>query len=285
MSLYRVVAFLCLSLFSTLGLAQNKNAAYAEEAVRAQALLNKAIVYYKANGDAAMASFSRQGPFVDQQLYIYVVDTSGVMLASGGPSGSMIGKQVTAYLDDDLKAAFQKAIAQPEDGQVHSAEYRWWNWNDGKVERKRVFYQRVGERIFAVGYYLQRANVTQAQALLEKASEAMAADPKATLKKINDPGDKAFIEDDLYVFVVDLKSKRFVGHGFLRRLIGTDFATLKAYDGQPIGEQMLAVMAQRNDGEVDYLWRNPMTGQTEFKRTFLKKAGNYAVAVGVYEGR
>lgn len=285
MSLYRVVAFLCLSLFSTLGLAQTKGEAYAQEAARAQVLLGKAISYYKENGEAAMANFSRQGQFVDEQLYIYVVDTSGVMIASGGPSGSMIGKQVGAYLDDDLKAAFQKAIAQPEDGQVHSAEYRWWNWDDGKVERKRVFYQRVGDRIFAVGYYMPRSNVTQAQALLDKASRAMSADPKATLKKINNPGDKTFIEDDLYVFVVDLKSRRFVGHGFLRRLIGTDFAALKASDGQPIGEQMLAVMAKGEEGEVGYLWRNPMTGQSEFKRTFLKKAGNYAVAVGVYERR
>jgi cytochrome c len=285
MSLYRVVAFLCLSLFSTLGLAQTKGEAYAQEAARAQALLGKAISYYKENGEAAMANFSRQGQFVDEQLYIYVVDTSGVMLASGGPSGSMIGKQVGAYLDDDLKAAFQKAIAQPEDGQVHSAEYRWWNWDDGKVERKRVFYQRVGDRIFAVGYYMPRSNVTQAQALLDKASRAMSADPKATLKKINNPGDKTFIEEDLYVFVVDLKSQRFVGHGFLRRLIGTDFAALKASDGQAIGEQMLAVMAKSEEGEVGYLWRNPMTGQSEFKRTFLRKVGNYAVAVGVYERR
>jgi cytochrome c len=285
MRLYHVVAFLCLAVFSTLGVSQPKDDAYAAEEVRAKALLSKAIAYYKENGDAAMASFSRQGQFVDEQLYIYVVNTAGVMLASGGPSGSMIGKQVGAFLDDDLKATFQKAIAQPEDGQVHSAEYRWWNWDDGKVERKRVFYQRTGELIFAVGYYMPRSSAAQARALLEKVSSAMAADPKATLKKINDPGDRTFIEDDLYPFVVDLKSQRFVGHGFLRRLIGTDFAALKASDGQPIGQQILAVMAEGSEGEVDYLWRNPMTGQSEFKRTLLKKAGNYAVAVGVYERR
>ncbi|PMZ29950.1 calcium channel protein, partial [Pseudomonas sp. GW247-3R2A] len=75
--------------------------------------------------------------------YIYVVDTSGVMLASGGPSVSLVGKPVVSVLDDDLKAAFQQAISQPDDGIVRSAEYRWWNWQHGKVERKRVFYQRV----------------------------------------------------------------------------------------------------------------------------------------------
>ncbi|MEX5669475.1 calcium channel protein, partial [Pseudomonas neuropathica] len=87
------------------------------------------------------------------ELYIYVVDTSGVMLASGGPSVSLVGKPVISVLDDDLKAAFEQAIAQPDDGVVRSAEYRWWNWQHGKVERKRVFYQRVKDRVISVGYY------------------------------------------------------------------------------------------------------------------------------------
>lgn len=289
MRVYRVVAFLWLSAFSLFGFAQTQTQAqadaYAKEASQAKALLGKAIAHYRESGDKALASFSRQGEFIDGQLYIYVVDTSGVMLASGGPSVSLIGKPVAGFLDDDLKPVFQRAISQPEDGQVHSAEYRWWNWNDGKVERKHVFYQRVGERIFAVGYYMPRSSEAQAQALLHKAAEAMAADPKGTLEKINRSGDKTFVADDLYVFVVDLNSKRFVGHGFQRRLIGTDFAGLKASDGQPIGQQMLAVMADGSEGEVDYLWRNPMTGQNEYKRTLLRKVGDYAVAVGSYERR
>ncbi|WP_407072431.1 cache domain-containing protein [Pseudomonas kuykendallii] len=132
---------------------------------------------------------------------------------------------------------------------------------------------------------MPRSTEAQAQALLQKASEAIAADPKGTLEKINRSGDKTFIADDLYVFVVDLNSKRFVAHGFQRRLVGTDFSALKATDGQPIGQQMLAVMAAGSEGEVDYLWRNPMTGQSEYKRTLLRKIGDYAVAVGTYERR
>jgi hypothetical protein len=49
------------------------------------ALLEKALAYYHDNGDKAFAAFSRQGEFVDKDRYVFVVDTKGVMLASGGP--------------------------------------------------------------------------------------------------------------------------------------------------------------------------------------------------------
>lgn len=128
MSLCRAFVALCLCFFSLVGVAQQAPVdAYSADTQRANALLVKAVAEYKAKGDSALAEFSRQGAFIDGELYIYVVDTSGVMLASGGPSASLVGKPVFSVLDDDLKAAFQHAIAQPDDGIVRSAEYRWWN--------------------------------------------------------------------------------------------------------------------------------------------------------------
>jgi hypothetical protein len=47
------------------------------------ALLEKALAYYHENGDKAFAAFSRQGEFVDKDRYVFVLDTNGVMLASG----------------------------------------------------------------------------------------------------------------------------------------------------------------------------------------------------------
>ncbi|MBU5224227.1 hypothetical protein KQH89_17370, partial [Vibrio cholerae] len=88
-------------------------------------------------------------------------------------------------------------------------DYRWQNWNDGKVEHKHVFYQRVGERILAVGYYLPRATPEQARALRNKAVEALVKDESGTLKAINSL-QGGFLQDDLYVFVVDLNTRRYV---------------------------------------------------------------------------
>lgn len=283
MSLYRTVAALCLWLFSLACLAQaaSVNDAYDADIRRAKALLIKAVAEYQAKGDAALAEFSRQGAYVDGELYTFVVDTAGVMLASGGPSASLVGKSVISVLDDDLKGVFQQAISQPADGQVRSADYRWWNWQHAKVERKRVFYQRVNDRLIVVGYYMPRSSPEQAQQLLQKISLQVASDPQATLGLIN-AHDKRLTLDDLYAFVVDVKTRRFVAHGFLPRLVGTDFQALRSTDGQPIGEQMLKQMEDHDSGELAYLWRNPLTGQNEYKRTFLHKVNGYVIAVGCY---
>ncbi len=72
-------------------------AAAAEDSARAQALLERAVAHYKKNKDLAWADFDSKGEFVDGELYVYVVSTAGVMLASGGPSASLIGQNVTDY--------------------------------------------------------------------------------------------------------------------------------------------------------------------------------------------
>lgn len=259
------------------------HAATAEEAdaQAAKALLEKALAYYQTNGDKAFAAFSRQGEFVDQDRYVFVVDTKGVLLASGGPSSALIGRNVSEVLGPDLKKSFKDALAVPEGSGIQQADYRWQNWNDGKVERKHVYYQRVGQRILAVGYYLPRATPEHARALRNKAVKALEKDPVGTLKAIN-AMQGGFLQDDLYVFVVDLDTHRYVAHGTTPRLVNTDFSKIKDPDGKPVGEPILAVMAEQDQGEYQYRWKNPVTGKVENKHAYLRRAGHFMVAVGYY---
>lgn len=252
-----------------------------EDAQAAKALLERALAYYQSNGDQAFAAFSRQGDFVDQDRYVFVVDTQGVLLASGGPSSALIGRNVSEVLGPDLNKSFKDALAVPEGSGIQQAEYRWQNWNDGKVERKHVYYQRVGQRILAVGYYLPRATPEHARALRNKAVKALEKDPVGTLKAINDM-QGGFLQDDLYVFVVDLDTHRYVAHGTTARLVNTDFSKIKDPDGKPVGEPILAVMAAQDQGEYKYRWKNPVTGKVENKHAYLRKAGHFMVAVGYY---
>ncbi|NIL15350.1 calcium channel protein [Pseudomonas sp. ATCC PTA-122608] len=259
------------------------HAATAEEAdaQAAKALLEKALAYYQSNGDKAFAAFSRQGEFVDQDRYVFVVNTKGVLLASGGPSSALIGRNVSEVLGPDLNKSFKDALGVPEGSGIQQADYRWQNWNDGKVERKHVYYQRVGQRILAVGYYLPRATPEHAKALRNKAVKALEKDPVGTLKAINDM-QGGFLQDDLYVFVVDLDTQRYVAHGTTPRLVNTDFSKIKDPDGKPVGEPILAVMAEQDQGEYKYRWKNPVTGKVENKHAYLRKAGHFMVAVGYY---
>jgi signal transduction histidine kinase len=247
----------------------------------AKALLEKALAYYHEQGDKAFAAFSRQGEFVDKDRYVFVVDTKGVMLASGGPSSALIGRDVSEVLGPDVQKAFKDALKVPEGNGIQQAEYRWQNWADGKVERKHVFYQRVGQRILAVGYYLPRASPQQAQALLDKAAVDLAKNEKGTLTAINSLKG-GYLQDDLYVFVVDLDTQRYVAHGTNLRLINTDFGKIKDPEGKLVGEPILALMAKQADGEYEYRWKNPVTGKVEDKHAYLKKVGHFLVAVGYY---
>ncbi|MGE1153616.1 cache domain-containing protein [Pseudomonas kitaguniensis] len=251
------------------------------DAHAAKALLAKALAYYQSNGDKAFAAFSRQGEFIDQDRYVFVVDTQGVLLASGGPSSALIGRDVSEVLGPDLRQSFKDALAVPEGQGVQQADYRWQNWNDGKVEHKHVFYQRVGARILAVGYYLPRATPEQARALRDKAVKALAKDEAGTLKAINSL-QGGFLQDDLYVFVVDLNTGRYVAHGTNARLVNTDFAKINDPDGRPVGEPILKLMAEQGQGEYTYRWKNPVTDRVENKHAYLRKAGHLMVAVGYY---
>lgn len=263
-----------------LGLA-SAHAATADDGQAAKALLEKALAYYHDNGDKAFAAFSRQGEFVDQDRYVFVVDTQGVMLASGGPSSALIGRDVSEVLGPDLRKAFKDALKTPEASGIQQAEYRWQNWADGRVERKHVYFQRVGERILAVGYYLPRASAEQARALLDKASSDLLTNEKSTLTAINSLKG-GYLQDDLYVFIVDLDTRRYVAHGTNLRLINTDFAKIKDPDGKPVGEPILALIGKHNAGEYEYRWKNPVTGKVEDKHAYLKKVGHFLVAVGYY---
>ncbi|MCG4454910.1 cache domain-containing protein [Pseudomonas sp. MMS21-TM103] len=263
-------------------LATDAKAQGTPEATRAKQLLHNAVTYYRDQGDAALAAFSRQGEFIDGEHYVFVVDTHGTMLASGGSSAVLIGRDVSNALEPELRRAFQQALAAPENGRINTAEYRWMNVRDGRVERKQVYYQRYKDRIIAVGVYLPRATPEQAQGLLVKATSALETDPKSLIKAIN--GLSAdYREDDLYVFVVDLSSQRYVAHGYNPRLLGVDFGTIHDSDGKPVGAPILALMSKSNTAEFDYRWKNPVTSKVEDKHALVSKVGHYILAVGYYQ--
>src|SRR5690554_177605 len=107
----------------------------ASDEERAQALLERAVAYYQQEGERAFAAFNRVGPFSEDDLYVFVVDRQGTMLASGGPSRKLIGRDISPLLDDQLQLGFEAVLAQPVTGQIQEGEYRWINW---RSEERRV---------------------------------------------------------------------------------------------------------------------------------------------------
>ena len=251
------------------------------ESERAQALLTKAVSKFKEKQDLAFAEFSRAGAFVDGDLYVYVIGTDGVMLASGGSSSALIGRNVSDLKDAEDKLFFKEMIAGALAQGSGTVDYHWLNRSTNKIESKTAFFQMVGNRIIAVGYYIPRATVDEARSLLKKASAFVRTDPKQAFAAFNDLNG-SYLHDDLYVFVVGLDDGIFRAHGVSPRLVGSDGMVLLDTSGQPIIRNMLSSVKSKSRGEIDYVWLNPVTGSIETKHTFFRKVNNYLVAVGFY---
>ena len=127
--------------------------ANAVEAGRAQALLQRAVAYYKATKDLALAHFGPQGEFVSDDLYVYVVSTKGVLLASGGLSSGWIGEQVADQKDAVGKPFVREMLDKARTKGSGTVEYHWLNPVTNKTEPKVAYFQKVGDRVIAVGYY------------------------------------------------------------------------------------------------------------------------------------
>lgn len=249
----------------------------------ARELLERASSYYLQEGERAFAAFSRQGQFTEDDLYVFVVDRDGIMLASGGPSRQLIGRNVSPLLDDQLRAGYQAILAQPAANDIQVGEYRWINWRLGRVERKKAFYRVFEQHILGVGYYIPRSDPAEAHNMLQRVVAALADDAEQVIGQINNL-DSQFYRDDIYPVVIDSKTQRFVAHGYNHGLVGSRFDTVEDHAGQPLGAPLMAQMKGRDTGEFAYRWRNPATQQVENKTALIQRVGSYLVLVGWYNG-
>jgi cytochrome c len=121
----------------------------------AMAMTKKAIALYKAEGaEKAFAQFNRaDGPFRDRDLYIFVYDKSGTVLAIGS-NPKLIGKNLIEMKDVDgvpiIKRFVELAFGGPGKGWV---DYKWPNPVTKVVEPKSSYIERVGDVLIGCGIY------------------------------------------------------------------------------------------------------------------------------------
>lgn len=253
-----------------------------DDSERARALLGRAVRHMKERGEMGLGAFSRAGEFFDEDLYVYVLGIDGKMLSSGGSSSVYIGRDMREYRDSDGKQFFQEMVDGAKANGSGKVEYRWLNREHGKLERKVAYYQLVDNRIVAVGYYVPRATPEQARAILQRAADEIRSSGPAAFARFNDLKG-GFVQDDTYVFVVGLKDNIMHAHGAMPRLVGRNVSDLKDPDGMLIIRKMIDIANSKGEGSLDYQWRNPVVGKLEKKRAFIKRVGDYMVAVGHYQ--
>jgi len=254
----------------------------AANAERAQALLERAVTYYQAKGEAAFTAFYRDEEFRDGELYVYVLGGDGLMLMSGGPSSVLIGRDVRELRDTEDKPFMREILETAAANGSGVVEYRWLNPQHVRVERKIAYFRAVGDRVLVTGYYVPRASAEQAKAMLWRAVHELKQSGAKAFDRFNDLNG-GFVQDDLYVFVVGLDDRRMHAHGAQPSLIASDVRHLTDADDKPFIPTMVDIAKTRGEGELDYRWKNPVTGQEENKRTYFQRVDNYLVAVGAYQ--
>jgi cytochrome c len=120
----------------------------------AQAMLAKAVEFYKANGQAkAFAAFDdTKGKFVDRDIYIYVSDMNAKVL-SHGASPALIGKTLIDLKDKDGKQFMKELVDKAKTSSSGSIDYKWTKPTTNTVETKTVFYEKIGDVIIVCGAY------------------------------------------------------------------------------------------------------------------------------------
>ncbi len=120
----------------------------------AEALVKKAITFFKANGqDKTFAAISDlKGDFVKGDLYVFVYDLNGKCVAHGG-NPKMIGKDLIDLKDADGKAFVKERLEIIKAKGKGWQNYKWTNPVDKKIEDKTAYIEKSGDFVFGCGAY------------------------------------------------------------------------------------------------------------------------------------
>ena len=120
----------------------------------AKAMAEKAVKYLESQGhEKAFEQFERsQGPFRTDDLYVFVLNSNGEMMAHGG-SPKMVGKLNVEWTDPDGKPFVRKIVDVARTKGSGWVEYRWTNLATNKVRQKKTYFVRTGDFIVCCGAY------------------------------------------------------------------------------------------------------------------------------------
>jgi cytochrome c len=138
-------------LFMVVGLAYAQDRGTSTEA---KALLDKAVAFYKANGqETAFAAFNdSKGQFVSKDLYIFALDMNGQILSHGANAG-LIGKDMMGTKDADGKLFMKDMVETAKTKGKGTVDYKWENPKTKVVEQKSSYVEKVDGVVLGCGYY------------------------------------------------------------------------------------------------------------------------------------
>jgi cytochrome c len=121
---------------------------------QAQAMVDKAVAYIKANGkDKAIAEFNNPaGRFIKGEIFIFVQGFDGMVLAHGGNS-KLVGINMLDSKDATGKLFVREMIETAKTKGNGWVSYSWTNPVTKKVQRKESYVVKVDDYCVGCGVY------------------------------------------------------------------------------------------------------------------------------------
>lgn len=122
---------------------------------QARTLLENAVVTLQTQGpEKAFASFNDiKGRFVQNDLYIFVIDMKGTYKASGA-NPKLVGQSLAETTDAAGKPIGREILTLADRIGYGIVEYEWLNRKTNDIEHKFSRIKRVGDYVLGVGFYL-----------------------------------------------------------------------------------------------------------------------------------
>jgi len=113
-----------------------------------------AIAFYRACGKRiALAEYTNpNGPFVQDEMYLFVLNPRGTMLAHG-VNERFIGEDFNDLKDSDGKSFIKEMLSTANTHGSGWVEYKWFNPVTKEVLPKIVYFEKVDDLIICSGVY------------------------------------------------------------------------------------------------------------------------------------
>jgi len=114
----------------------------------------KAMEFYTASGKRiALAEFTNpRGQFVQDEMYIFVLNTKGTMLAHG-VNERFVGEDFIDLKDSDGKSFIREIVDTANAEGSGWVEYKWYHPGTKQVLPKTVYFDKVEDLIICSGVY------------------------------------------------------------------------------------------------------------------------------------
>ena len=238
-------------------------------------LVESALAAWETDPEGAIAAINTPGgPWRVHELYVYVIDDDGVMVAHAA-NPSLVGLDFSDQVDSDGFAYVSAGLSQSfETGGWWL--YRYINPATGFSEPKRSYIRQVGDLNFGVGYYLD--DVRYIKHIVADAIEVwqQADDPVGSIQT-----EPRFNRGESYVFVLRARDLVVLAHPANPELVGSDQSDLTDRNGVKI-TQLLRARADADGELVEYVFTNPVTGQDEPKQTWAVRVDEVIIGAGIY---